>query len=270
MRTRSSFITALVSSLALTLVAGAAEATPDLAVTVSQPSGTSYVYTAVRYTVTVRNVGSPKSAVSTLTIDLPDTNTSPQVYPLGTVTAMSSGCTRSGLRITCSIPRLNPGASTQRTFDLNIPEAWQPVSFTAAVQPGGPDQLTGNNTLTYVPLLANPAHTIALTTPTNVTNDHCTGTNLQSYYECTLFPSSISRHNVLFHPDGSITIPDAGPEYGGSWSQPTPDSLVFQYTEFGQPIANFEGYGVGGRCFEGLTTFVPASTYSSPYRVCLP
>lgn len=270
MRTRLPFVTALVSSLAVTLAAGAAHATPDLAVVVSQPSGTSYVYSPVRYTVTVRNIGSPKNAAASLTIDLPDTNTSPQVYLLGTVGAMTNGCTRSGLRITCPVPRLSPGQATQFFFDLNLPEAWQPVSFTAAVQPGGPDSQSNNNTRTYVPVLANHPYAISLTAPTNVTNDHCTGTNLQSYYECTLFPSSISQHSVLFHPGGTITIPAAGPTYGGTWSQPTPDSLVFQYTDGGTPILNFEGYGVGNRCFEGLTTFVPASTYSSPYRVCLP
>ncbi len=270
MRTRLPFATAFATALALTLAAGAAHATPDLAVVVSQPSGTSYVYSSVRYTVTVRNVGSPKNALATLRIDLPDTNTSPQVYPLGTVGAMAPGCTRSGLRITCPVPRLNPGQAVQLYFDMNIPEVWQPVSFTAAVQPGGADSQSYNNSQTYVPVLANHPHAIALTAPVTVTNDHCTGTNLQSYYECTLFPSSISQHSVQFHPDGTITIPDAGPTYGGTWSQPTPDSLVFQYTDGGSPIANFEGYGVGNRCFEGLTTFVPASTYSSPYRVCLP
>ncbi|MFO0602650.1 MAG: hypothetical protein U0324_05720 [Polyangiales bacterium] len=271
MRTRLPFVTALVSSLALTLAAGAAHATPDLAVVVSQPSGTSYVYSSVRYTVTVRNIGSPKSALATLQIDLPDTNTSPQVYPLGTVGAMATGCTRSGLRITCQVPRLNPGQAVPLYFDMNIPEAWQPVSFTATVLPGSaPDAQSNNDSQTYFPVLANRAYAIALTAPATVTNDHCTGTNLQSYYECTLFPSSISHHSVLFHPNGTITIPDAGPTYGGTWSQPTPDSLVFQYTDGGSPIVNFEGYGVGNHCFEGLTTFVPASSYSSPYRVCLP
>jgi hypothetical protein len=264
MRTRLPFATALATALALTLVAGAAHATPDLAVSVTQPAGTSYVYSSVRYTVKVRNVGSPFTQPTTLSIDLPDTNTSPQVYPLGTVGAMTNGCTRSGLRITCPVGRLNPGQTAQFYFYMNIPEAWQPVSFTAAVQPVGADAQSYNNQQTFVPVLANPPHAIALTAPVTVTNDHCTGTNLQSYYECTLFPSSISRHSVLFHPNGTITIPDAGPSYGGTWSQPTPDSLVFQYTDGGSPIANFEGYGVGNR------TFVPSSTYSSPYRVCLP
>ena len=74
---------------------------------------------------------------------------------------------------------------------------------------------------------------------------------------------------MLFHPGGAITIPIAGPDYAGTWRQPTPDSLVFQYTENGTPVANFVGYGVGGRCFEGVTTF-PDSVYVSPYEVCLP
>jgi len=270
MRTRSSFVAALATSLALTLAAGAAQAAPDLAVSVTQPSGV-LVYQTARYTVRVTNVGNQRSAAATLTIDLPDTNTSPTVHVLGTVGAMTPGCTRSGLRITCPVPRIHGGGSYQNFFfDLAIPEAWQPVSFEAVVAPGGADAQAGNNRRTHVPLLQNPAYVIAPTAPVTVTNQHCTGQNLQSYFECTLFPSSIASHAVEFHPGGTITIPDAGPDYGGTWSQPTPDSLVFQYTEGGAPILNFEGYSVGNRCFEGLSTFFPASPSSSPYRVCLP
>jgi hypothetical protein len=273
MRTRSSFVAALATSLSLTLAAGAAQAAPDLAVSVSQPSNV-FVYQAVRYTVRVRNVGNQRSATATLTIDLPDTNTSPQSYVLGTVGAMTAGCTRSGFRITCPVGRINRAGLNPNYqdffFDFTIPEAWQPVSFTATVAPGGADTLSSNNSRTHVPLLQNHPYVIAPAAPINVTNHHCTGQNLQSYYECTLFPSSITNHAVEFLPGGTIAIPAAGPTYGGTWSQPTPDSLVFQYTEDGLPVANFEGYGVGNRCFEGLTTFVPASPYSAPYRVCLP
>ena len=33
-------------------------------------------------------------------------------------------------------------------------------------------------------------------------------------------------------------------------------------------VAEFDGYGVDGNCFEGKTTF-PGSTYMSMYEVCL-
>jgi hypothetical protein len=270
MRSRSSFVVALAASLSLTLAAGAAQAAPDLSVSVTQPSGV-FVYQAVRYTVRVTNVGNQRSAAATLTIDLPDTNTSPTVHVLGTVGAMTTGCARSGLRITCPVPRIQGNNNfVSFFFDLTLPEAWQPVSFEANVIPGGSDAQSSNNRRTHVPLLQNHPYVIAPAAPVTVTNRHCTGQNLQSYFECTLFPSSIASHQIEFHPGGTITIPAAGPDYGGTWSQPTPDSLVFQYTDGGSPILNFEGYGVGNRCFEGLATFVPASPYSAPYRVCLP
>ena len=268
MRIRSSFVLSLVASLSLTLAAGAAEATPDLAVTVSQPA-VAYVYQPVRYTVTVANVGSPRSAASTLRIELPETNTSPTVHLLGTLGAMTAGCTRAGTTVTCPVPRINAGRSAVFTFDLEIPETSAPVSFDAAVTPGGPDSASANNRRTHVANLRNYSYVIAPTSPLTVANRHCTGQGLTSFFECELYPSSLSDHDVLFHPGGAITIPIAGPDYAGTWSQPTPDSLVFQYTENGTPVANFVGYGVGGRCFEGVTTF-PDSVYVSPYEVCLP
>ena len=42
----------------------------------------------------------------------------------------------------------------------------------------------------------------------------------------------------------------------------------FTYYDNGLPEVEFEGWGVGNNCFEGLTTS-PGSVYVSPYRVCL-
>ena len=55
--------------------------------------------------------------------------------------------------------------------------------------------------------------------------------------------------------------------YTGTWSQPSPDRLVFQYFDYGVLAADFDGYGVPGGCFEGLTVF-PDSEFVSIYEVC--
>ena len=98
--------------------------------------------------------------------------------------------------------------------------------------------------------------------------EHCTGTGLTAFYECTLFPSSITWHEHVFGPSGTLTIPEA-PDYTGTWSQPAPNRLVFRYyDETNALVATFDGLGVDEGCFEGLTTF-PDSEYVSPYSVCL-
>lgn len=269
MRPRSTLALALAASLTLTLAAGAAEAAPDLAVSVSQPSNV-YVYQPVRYTVRVSNLGNQRSQACTLTIELPRTATSPGVHLFGTLGATSPGCTLSGTTLTCPVGRIGNGSSAALYFDMEMPGRSTPLSFTARVNPVGTDVLSSNNSRTHVVQLRNFSDALALSAPVTVPNRHCTGRGLTSFYECDITPGSIATHDAVFEPGGTLTIPDEGGSYGGTWSQPTPDSLVFQYTYLGTPVANFVGYGVGGRCFEGLTTFPNNATYVAPYEVCIP
>ena len=101
------------------------------------------------------------------------------------------------------------------------------------------------------------------------TNRHCTGQGLTSFFECLLFPSSISFHDVEFLSGGEIAIPNE-PDYGGSWSQPDGHTLEVTYVDLisNTVVAEFVGYGTNASCFEGITTF-PGSAYISPYEVCL-
>lgn len=57
------------------------------------------------------------------------------------------------------------------------------------------------------------------------------------------------------------------PGYTGSWAQPTTEQLQYDILFQGNVVASFDGYGVGGDCFEGITTF-PNSQYLSPHEVC--
>ena len=101
-------------------------------------------------------------------------------------------------------------------------------------------------------------------------NDHCTGQGLTSYFECTLFPSSISSHDTVFEPGGVISFPSAPSTYTGTWTQnPTNQTLQFKYYDGGGEVASFVGVAVSNGCFEGRVDFTPPSNYMSMYSVCL-
>lgn len=264
MRVHLSSVVALTAALTVSLAAGAAHAGADLAVSVSQPSNV-YVYAPVRYTVRVSNIGNQTSAATTLTIQLPRTHTSPTVTVLGTVGAMTTGCTRSGTVITCAVARIGRGSSLPFFVDLTIPQSSEPVTLQATVSRSGTEN-TANNSRTHTAALLNIDHVIA--GGSTAVNRHCTGIGLTSFFECELYPSSITSHDAVFNANGSVSIPAGGAGYGGTWQQLNPDELVFQYTNNGTPVADFIGYGVGGGCFEGVTTF-PNSSYVAPYEVCV-
>lgn len=249
----------------LALVSTAFAGAPDLTTSITPPSG-AYVYQSARWYFTVANGGSANTTSTTLTINLPRTNTSPGVSVMGTVGAKSSGCTQSGATITCNVGALRKGRSTQVYVDLTLPESANPITFTTTASAPG-ETNTGNNGASATASLNN--YSPNLLGSETATVNHCTGTNLSSYFECELYPSSISTHSHIFHTDGSITFPpEYGPDYGGTWWQDSPDHLAFVYTEFGTVVAEFEGWGTSANCFEGLTEFFPASSYMSVYEVC--
>jgi hypothetical protein len=95
----------------------------------------------------------------------------------------------------------------------------------------------------------------------------CTGTGLTSFFECELFPSSIQSFTMRLEQGGTITnLPD--PNYYGNWDQNiSPQQLHFLITD-GIDGAEFNGFGANANCFDGITNFIPASTYNSAYRVC--
>jgi hypothetical protein len=123
----------------------------------------------------------------------------------------------------------------------------------------------------------NPANNSAnaalapLTVPTtvsgryDVTNDHCTGTGLSSYFECTLYPSSISGFTSHFEANGTLTV-DGEPDVTGTWQFTTPDRLVMSYADSSGPLGTVDVRSVGGGCFEGS---MPAAPWIVMYRVCL-
>ncbi len=236
----------------------------NLAVTVALPAN-QHVYETGRFQVSVKNNGTRNASNANLTIQLPQTMTSPAVYVLGTLGARTSTCTLSGTRLLCPLGTVNKGATKTVFFDLAIPYAAAAVAVQASVTSSSVENTLADNSVTRtVSLLTYP---VSIAPDDAATNDHCTGTGLISYFECTLFPSSISTHATVFNVGGTIGFVDAPATYTGTWAQPAPDRLTFQYFDDGVLVASFDGRGVNSNCFEGKTTF-PDSGYVSMYEVC--
>lgn len=258
----------LLSVPVLLAVATPALAASDLVTSITPPSGT-YVYQTGRYYVTVTNNGNATANSSSVVIQLPVTHTSPQVYVMGTVGAKSASCTTSGTTLSCSLGAISKRRSTSVYFDIAMPESTSALTITATAATTSSENSTANNGASHTASLNNYA--VSWSGPATITNDHCTGTTLTSYFECTLFPSSISSHDVIFNTNGTIDFSpvDSSGAYTGTWTQASADHLAFSYYEYGTLVAEFEGWGVSTSCWEGITTF-PGSSYVSPYHVCAP
>lgn len=253
--------------LAAALLGSSAHATSvaDLVVTLAPPTG-AHVFENGRYTVTVRNAGNRNASAVSLVIDLPATHTSPQVFVMGDLGARDSRCALSGTRLTCNLGTINRNTSKAVYFDIALPYSAAPLNFSFRASTTTAETSLANNNLAHT--AAPLTYPLTVIPPVNITNRHCTGTGLTAFFECELFPSSIASHNTVFNADHTITIPDA-PTYTGTWTQPTPGRLQFQYFNGTTLVASFDGRGVDGRCFHGMTTF-PGSTYVSAYEVCMP
>ncbi len=263
MMNRPAALSAL-AALVFAVSAHAAPRAPNVSTSISAPSGVLYGANA-RYTVQVANVGNAPASSVAITVQLPRTNTSPTVHVLGDLGAMHPSCTRVGTTLQCTVTNLRAGRSASVYFDLAVPYSAAPVALSANAVTAG-DSNAGNNSASRTLSLA--AQSISVNPVRQTLIRHCTGTNLISFFECELYPSSLMEHESQLNLDGSITFLNIGSStYGGTWTQPAPNRLRMTYTDGTNTVATFDGYGVDG-CFEGRTTF-PNSTYVSMYQVCL-
>ncbi len=269
---KSSFFRLAVAGTMFLSGAGIALAAPpraDLDVQMTAPA-TSNISQAATYTVTVKNLGPNTAENARVTVTLPLTSTSPQVYVLGNLSGIDSRCTVVSNALSCTLGTLRKGKSATFTYGFAAPVSTKTLEMTAVGVSNTNDHVSGNNSDSVVPNLVYPSRPL---TTANIRNSHCTGTNLSSYFECALFPSSISTHDVTFNLDQTITLSEPG--YTGTWSQnAAKTSLHFEYFEVtgsgSSKVAEFNGWAINGaNCFDGMTTFFPASTYVSPYHVCV-
>lgn len=253
----------------------------DLRISAFSQTTQAFVDGFQQFSVTVKNFGNADSNPTTLSITLLQTQTSPQTYLLGSLQSVPSGCTLSGRVLTCALGRLRyngPQNGRQRTvtFGYRIPVTTQPLVLSAATS--GTGEPPANATDNSASLTAAVTYRSPTVTAGTKTASHCTGTTLSAYFECTLFPSSISSHQAEYHTDGTITF--AGQTgYTGTWNQADPTRLHVEYSNGLYAEAIFDGRGADGACFEGITHFyddpnpgdsIPPvqSTYLSPYRIC--
>lgn len=260
-------------ALATFLTASTAFAAADVRVTIPAPAAT-HVYDPVAYGIQVANIGNKTASAVAVDITLPRTHTSPGVHVMGQLSGIDPRCSQSGTHLLCSLGNLARNTSTTVAFQIALPEADEVLSISAVASSSSNENSLANNSAGNTPSLLH--YDIPLTGGELMTAEHCTGTSLTSYYECTLFPSSISSFDFELVVGGTVEI-DSEPDFGGTWSQTPPGAqqsdpeyLALEFTYAGDVVAEFEGWGSNDapECFEGMTTF-PGSSYVSPYRVCL-
>jgi hypothetical protein len=260
-------MSALLASLALSTTAHAGA---DLAVDVVVP-GSVDVDVAEEIVVEVRNTGNRNADDVSVSILLPETATSPTVHVLGDLSGVDTRCSLADTELLCSLGRIRKGRSKTIRFDLAAPWAAVPLDIDAEASTTSSESNLSDNADVETLDVVYVDQPIA--GPAGVTNRHCTGSGLTVFYECELYPSSISSHDILLESDGSITFAPGLPSgYTGSWWQDTDDHLHFEYEFMGQTRLVFDGNGVGSdggasECFEGISTF-PGSTYNSAYQAC--
>lgn len=259
-------IKSALTALALVGASTSAFAAADLEVDLVAPVN-PLVYATARYTVDVSNVGNRTASSVTVTVDLPVTQTSPQVHLMGTLGAIDGACSQVGFSLECSLGRIRKGDSAAIWFDLALPASAAPLEIRVEAATTSSENTLGNNSLTHVATLS--AYSTPIAAPVDIVNRHCTGQGLSAFFECETAPSSISSHSAAYAANGTLTITDPpGSGVIGTWSQPTSDTLEFTYEANSVIQAEFYGIGVGGGCFEGLTTF-PNSPWVAPYEVCI-
>lgn len=243
---------------------------PDLSVRLTPPSVVR-VYQPASFNVRVSNLGNRNAAGVLLTIQLPRTQTSPTVHVMGTLGAYSAPCSRSNTALVCPLGTINKNKSTSVFFEIALPYSAAPIVFSASASTTTlPEVNPTNNALTYT---ASPMpFDAAVSHAAPALNEHCTGQpSLSSYFECVLYPSSITSHETTFNANGSLTFFNGPATMNGTWTHaPSTDRLQFWYYDGAQLEAQFDGRGVSAKCFEGKTTFPSSPDYVSLYRVCFP
>lgn len=255
---RLSLITLLLASS----VATTAWAAADVAVSVDAP--TAAPGELVTWDVVVANGGNKNADDVRVRIDLPVTQTSPTQHLLGTLGAIDGRCQVAGFGLDCRLGRVGRRSSTTVSFGFASPQSALPQFVIANATTRSSESNRNNNGDAELVVLDHPALLVSAGDVALV--EHCTGTLLSSFYECELYPSSITDHGQTFLAGGAVDL--GVPGYSGTWLQPSPERLDMTYFQGTTAVAWFAGYAVDADCFEGVTSF-PNSGYLSVYRVCL-
>ena len=254
-------------AIAIMSIGAFAAQQPDLAVQAWVGPTSATVNTTYQYRASVRNIGTQTAQGVTLTIEFPLTNTSPTRHILGKLTGFPSNCSKVSNKLVCNFGSVSKHPSSNLrtvTFNFEYPVTTKPLELIAkATTTSLNESNTGNNQLAFNPTVSYPNLPV---TSADVLVSLCTGQNLTSFMECELYPSSISSFPMRLEAGGLITVSEPG--YFGNWDQPALNQMHFNITD-GSSGAEFNGFAANGNCFEGTTSFTPASQYMSVYRVCI-
>lgn len=239
---------------------------PNLRVLVSGPAS-AQVGSPYLYTVNVKNIGGSTASNVTVVVDLPETATSPNKYVLGNLSGIDSRCQLLARKLNCNLGSITKSGATQTkifTFNYSFPVTSQTIRIKATAATTTPNETDAlNNIASHFP---TPAYATNQLTSANVLITSCTGRGLTSFFECELFPSSQQSHLFSLNPDMTVTY---NGDFVGNWDQFTSPQQLHLALSDGNSGADFVGFATNNTCFEGLTTFTPASIYNSAYKVCI-
>jgi len=239
---------------------------PNLRVRMQGPA-TSMVRSPYVYTVEVKNIGGSTASNVTVVVDLPETNTSPQKFILGTISGIDSRCQVVSRKLNCvlgNITKSGTGQTKVFTFTFAFPISTQTIQFRAtATTTTNPETNALNNVATFTP---TPTYATNQLTSATVLITSCTGRGLTSFFECEMFPSSQQSNIFELNGDNSVTYQG---QYVGMWDQFASTQQLHLSLSDGNSGADFNGFATSSTCFEGITTFTPTSVYNSAYKVCV-
>ena len=244
---------------------------PDLEVMTWQGNTSPLVESPYTYTTRVKNVGNRTANNVSLTVEFPLTNTSPNRHILGKLTGVQTPqgtCSLLSNKIVCNFGNMsnNQVRQVSFTFEFQVAAAAPTLRSTAATTSTN-EANAANNSLSFTPAVRYPDNVIS---SGNYVVTSCSGTNLTSFYECELYPSSQQSFDMDLNLGGTISIQQA-PTYTGMWDQlgqPANKSLHFTIDGGSGTEVIFNGFATSGTCFEGIATFPQSSSYNAAYRVC--
>lgn len=252
-------------ALSLAVAFPTAAAAPDLSATWLAAPAVSVDQPGV-YRVEVRNVGRHTASGATVSIALPATGTSPTVHVLGALSGVDPRCALAGTTLQCALGSLARNRSTTVSFTLAAPYSADPQEVVATADVAG-DGVPGNDEDALA--VAPAPYPVAFVAPQPVTIEMCSGTaSLSSFYECELYPGSISATSAELLPGGAVDfgVPDLS-----EWTSSASTHLAIELWDAGAVVGWFEGHGSElGACWDGRTTFDPDyATNVAIWRVCL-
>jgi hypothetical protein len=148
----------------------------------------------------VKNVGTSNAQNVTIEFDLPQTNTSPNVYLLGEVGAIHRRCAVNGTSVVCPLGRVKPGKKKTRWIDVSFPVTTQTVVVFATVNSTNVATVTAWDK-SYLGTWDTP-----ISAPAAAHNKHCSGQGLTAFWECIVTPASTQNHDIQFETNGSISF----------------------------------------------------------------